>query len=172
MTPQYRAPTLDDTDALVALGRETFSVTFGHMYPPEDLQTFLDESHNPARIRTLLADPARSYQVAEVGGRLVGYATVTPAKLPLHDRPEPALELGQLYVLPDWLGAGVGPALMDWAMDKAQMGGARSIVLSVYSENIRAQRFYQRYGFEKYADYEFHVGRVIDAEYLMCKIFP
>lgn len=172
MTPHYRTPTQADTHALVALGRETFTVTFGHLYPLEDLRTFLDDAQNPEAVGAMLADPARRFCVADVGGRLVGYCHIAPVKLPLYDRPVPALELSQLYVLPDWLGAGIGPALMAWALDQARMAGARSLVLSVYSENTRALSFYRRYGFEKYADYEFHVGRVVDAEYLMCKTFP
>jgi len=172
VTPAYRTPTPADASALVALGRETFTATFGHLYPPEDLQTFLEEAHNPETIRTRLADPARRYRVAQAAGQMVGFCHLAPLKLPLHDQPAPALELSQLYVLPDWLGAGIGPALMDWALEQARGAGVRSLVLSVYSENYRAQRFYQRYGFEKYADYEFHVGRVVDAEYLMCKSFP
>jgi ribosomal protein S18 acetylase RimI-like enzyme len=38
--------------------------------------------------------------------------------------------------------------------------------LSVYSENLGAQRFYQRYGFEHVADIDFWVGNHRDDEFL------
>jgi len=40
------------------------------------------------------------------------------------------------------------------------------VLLSVYSENYGAQRFYQRYGFAKIADITFRVGTQLDAEFL------
>ena len=40
------------------------------------------------------------------------------------------------------------------------------MLLSVYSENFGAQRFYQRYGFAKIADITFKVGDHYDPEYL------
>ena len=40
-----------DAAALSAIGRETFDLTFGHLYPPEDLAAFLEDSHSPAAER-------------------------------------------------------------------------------------------------------------------------
>jgi hypothetical protein len=49
-----RRATPDDAPALAVLGAATFTETFGHLYPPEDLRTFLVESHSvDAWIRTL-----------------------------------------------------------------------------------------------------------------------
>ena len=40
------------------------------------------------------------------------------------------------------------------------------MVLSVYSENFGAQRFYERYGFAKTADTTFKVGEQLVHEFL------
>ena len=48
------------------------------------------------------------------------------------------------------------------AIDSARDAGKDRMVLSVYVDNIRAQRFYARYGFEEIAAYEFRVGETID----------
>ncbi|MBU2588442.1 MAG: GNAT family N-acetyltransferase, partial [Alphaproteobacteria bacterium] len=53
-----------------------------------------------------------------------------------------------------------------WALDQAHAGGHDAVLLSVYSENYGAQRFYQRYGFAKIADITFRVGTQLDAEFL------
>ena len=81
--------------------------------------------------------------------------------------PADAVELHQLYVLKDHLGAGVGPALMDWAIATARDGGAGQLVLSVYVDNHRAKRFYARYGFVDIGRYDFAVGSTIDEDRLM-----
>ena len=56
------------------------------------------------------------------GDRLVGYASLTPPKLPF-ETDRRALELGQLYVLKPWQGAGVAPVLIVWLAHKAASRG-------------------------------------------------
>lgn len=41
------------------------------------------------------------------------------------------------------------------------------IYIGVYSDNFRAQRFYQKYKFEKVGEYFYEVGRCRDLEYIM-----
>ena len=43
-----RNATPADVDALSELGRVTFIEAFGHLYSPEDLAAFLEDSHSPA----------------------------------------------------------------------------------------------------------------------------
>ena len=80
------------------------------------------------------------------------------------------MELKQLYAASSATGSGVGSALMDWAMAALVAAGADEVQLSVYSGNHGAQRFYQRYGFEKIADVTFQVGEQIDEEFLFSKL--
>ena len=44
MTVEYRTATVADAAALSAIGARTFTDTFGHLYQPDDLATFL-KSH-------------------------------------------------------------------------------------------------------------------------------
>ena len=52
-----RRASLDDAAALASLGATTFTETFGHLYPPEDLRTFLVSTHSVATWQRNLADP-------------------------------------------------------------------------------------------------------------------
>mgnify|MGYP001419969308 FL=1 len=59
-TPQsllFRDAVPDDVAALTALARKTFTDKFGHLYNPDDLAAFLEESHNPDLYRDWIADP-------------------------------------------------------------------------------------------------------------------
>ena len=53
MQALIRRATPADAATLVALGTFTFIETFGHLYTPEDLQAFLDESHSEAAYAAL-----------------------------------------------------------------------------------------------------------------------
>ena len=67
---------------------------------------------------------------------------------------------------PAWRDNDIGARLMDWALGVARERSHDAVLLSVYSENYGAQRFYQRYGFGKIADITFQVGDHFDPEFL------
>lgn len=166
MTFAIRRATPDDAPALAELGATTFVETFGHLYRPEDLQSFLDESHSEAAYARVLADPAYALWVAERGGRMIGYAQAGNCGLPHPDVRPGDGELKRLYLRGDAQNGGVGRALMDAAMAWLLRDGPRTLWLSVWSENFGAQRFYARYGFAFVAEYEFPVGEQRDREFI------
>lgn len=161
----YRHAGPADAALLSDLSRRSFSETFGHLYRPADLQTFLDGLSAEAWAAEL-ADPAYAVRLADDGGVAAGFAKLGPAKLPVAPR-GPAAELRQLYVLRPWQGAGVAAALMDWTIAEARARGAADLQLSVFTENERAKRFYARYGFERVGTYTFMVGDHADEDELM-----
>lgn len=48
-----RRATVDDAPTLSALAARTFTETFGHLYPPQDLQAFLEEAYTVERQRVI-----------------------------------------------------------------------------------------------------------------------
>lgn len=162
-----REATATDVPALATLGRDSFVAKFGHLYRPEDLAAFLDETHSPAAVAAELANPGRRYRLAEIGGALAGYCKLAiPSTLAGHDDAQRPVEIKQLYTAPGMTGRGIGAALMDWALGEARGHGADAVQLSVWSGNADAQRFYARYGFAKVADIHFRVGEQLDEEFL------
>jgi diamine N-acetyltransferase len=163
----FRTPTPADASALSHLGITTFREAFAHLYKPEDLAHYEAQSHGVSRIEDQLRSTARLYRVAEADGGMVGYCKIGFDKtLDHYPGDRRVMELSQLYVLQNRLGSGVGPALMTWAIEEARARAFDDIILSVYSENLRAQRFYQRYGFRYIADTYFMVGQHRDDEHL------
>ncbi|MEE4315514.1 MAG: GNAT family N-acetyltransferase [Erythrobacter sp.] len=163
----YRPATLDDAPALARLGAESFTAAFGHLYRPEDLAAFLAEVHDPEAVAGEIAGSECTHRLVEHEGGLVAYCKLRyPSHYAHHSNAANPIELGQLYALPGHTGSGIGGKLMDWTLGVARTGGHDAVLLSVYSENYGAQRFYQRYGFAHVADITFRVGEHLDAEYL------
>jgi GNAT superfamily N-acetyltransferase len=155
----------EDASALAELGRQSFVETFGHLYEPEDLAAFLLR-HSPDRWADELANPVFKVRIAESEGSAVAYAKLGPPSLPVELR-APSTELRQFYILKPWQGAGVAQPLMAWVIDEARKTGASDLYLSVFSENHRARRFYDRYGFEHVGDNAFMVGNQADLDHVM-----
>jgi len=165
MSIRYRTACPADAAALADLGRRTFTETFGHLYTPENLATFL-KTHSEQGWAEELADPNFIVRVAEAGGRLAAYAKLGPPSLPFEPR-GPSIELRQFYVLEPWHGQGVAQELMDWTIREAKRRGAEDLYLSVFVDNHRARRFYARYGFEFVGLYAFMVGSHADEDHVM-----
>ena len=164
-----REATPADVPALSRLAIESFNAKFAHLYSAKDLADFLEENLSEPAIAAELANPDRVYRLAEdAEGTLLGYCKIGLAcGFPDHARGQRVMELKQLYTAPEATGQGIGGALMDWALEEARARGFEDVILSVWSGNFGAQRFYARYGFEKIADTFFMVGNQRDEEYLM-----
>jgi GNAT superfamily N-acetyltransferase len=165
MSVTYRNATVRDAEALSELGTATFVATFGHLYQPNDLEIFL-QNHDPELWTKELTDPAFAVRVAELDGKLVGYAKLGPPHLPFEPRGE-AAELRQLYVVEEMKGQGIAQALIEWIIDRARERRAEHQYLSVFTENHRARRFYEKYGFEPEGTYAFMVGTHADEDIVM-----
>jgi GNAT superfamily N-acetyltransferase len=155
----------EDAAAMAELGRRSFVETFGHLYHPQDLALFL-VNHSAGKWAEELADPAFKVRIAESEGAAVAYAKLGPPSLPFEPRAASA-ELRQFYVLKPWHGGGVAQTLMAWAIKEAKRAGAKDLYLSVFEDNHRARRFYDRYGFEHVCDYAFMVGYHADLDHVM-----
>jgi ribosomal protein S18 acetylase RimI-like enzyme len=165
VTVEYRDATVQDAAQLSELGAQTFTDTFGHLYRPDDLAVFL-KNHSVEAWEKELADPAFAVRVAKKDGVMVGYAKLGPPHLPYEPRGE-AAELRQLYVVEEMKGQGVAHALIDWVIDLARDRRADHLYLSVFTENHRARRFYEKLGFEAEGTYHFMVGNHADDDIVM-----
>jgi diamine N-acetyltransferase len=157
-----------DATLLAGLGRETFSETFAHLYPPEDLKAFLEQAYTPEAFARFLTAEGHALWVAELQGRAVGYAHAGPCALPHPEATARCGELKRLYVRAGNQGDGVGSALLDEALGWLQAPGRR-LWVGVWSENFGAQRLYASRGFEKVGEYEFPVGATRDHEFILSR---
>ena len=164
MTIVFRDGRPGDGAAVASLFRDSFVATFGHLYSAADLGSFLAGIHSHA-FEDELADPRFQFRLAEEGGSLAGFAKLGPDDLP--GAAPRSIELYQLYVLEPWKGRGIAAALMDWAIAGARRQNAAQLRLTVYVDNHRARRFYERYGFEEVGKYVFKVGNHEDDDRIM-----
>lgn len=162
----------DHIPALAALATGTFTDTFGHLYPAEDLAVFLEKSYNHASLLTETQDTHQFWRMAWQDEKAVGYLQCGPVGLP-HAEADPARhgELKRLYVDAATQGRGLGKALMAVALDHlAEIYGNAPQWIGVWSENHRAQALYGAYGFVRVGAYEFPVGHVRDLEFILRRL--
>lgn len=89
-------------------------------------------------------DTFRCY-AAERDGRIVGAAVIRSGeieKLPGHG------EMSCLYILPEYMGEGIGGALLERVLSYMKGAGLGYCVLDVLADNANAIAFYRKRGFE------------------------
>ena len=165
--PTIRRANVADAETVSALGAATFSETFSHLYHPDDLRDFLAESYSLEKTRRDLVDPRRAIWLVEDGGLAIGYALAGPCDLPHPDVTPGCGELKRIYFVQGRQGGGLGRRLFGEVMTWLQSDGPRSVWIGVWSENLGAQRFYERQGFGKVGEYGFRVGRTLDREFIL-----
>lgn len=165
---RIRRATVDDAATLSSLAGRTFTETFGHLYPPEDLAFFLAGAYPPEKQAVILGHPRYAVWLLEdEDGVAVGHAAAGPCGLPHADVQPGDGELKRLYVLASHQNGGWGGQLFAEAERWLLRDGPRTLWIGVWSENSGAQRFYARHGFGKVGTYEFPVGRVRDLEFIL-----
>ncbi|HTA64321.1 MAG TPA: GNAT family N-acetyltransferase, partial [Xanthomonadaceae bacterium] len=147
-----RRAVADDAEALSRIACRTFTDTFGHMYPAEDLQDFLQANYSIAECKRLLAEDGYAVWLVEDGIEAIGHALAGPCGLPHVDVKPGDGELKRLYLMPQAQNGGLGSRLFETALAWLERDGARTIWISVWSRNLGAQRFYARWGFAKVAE--------------------
>ena len=165
MSVDFRLAGPDDAASLSMLGSDSFTETFGHLYQADDLALFLT-NHGEDRWRQELSDPEFAVLIAEDECKAIGYAKIGPPHLPFEPRGI-AVELRQFYVLEPWQGRGLADKMMQWVVDEAERRGGNDLYLSVFVDNHRARRFYERWGFVAEGRYAFMVGSHADEDVVM-----
>ncbi len=166
-------PTVEHVPLLAPLMRATYTETFGHLYPPADLASFLDSSYAPAQLASELSDPRNYWQlVLDDTGSPAGYLECVPARLPHPElRPDRDGEIQRLYLLKRHQGTGLGRTLMERALNHlGERYGNAPQWLNVWSGNLHAQAFYRRFGFEKVGEYVLPVGETLDDEFIFRRV--
>jgi GNAT superfamily N-acetyltransferase len=149
-----------DGEILALLGAATFLETYAEVLTKDAILAHCRKHHQAERYESWLDESNVHIAVAEIHGVPVGYAVVCPVDASINAEPGD-IELRRMYLLHRFHRAGIGKALMDWALDKTARLGYRRLVLGVYPGNTPAIKFYERFGFTRVGERKFQVGEMV-----------
>ncbi|MGA9767397.1 MAG: GNAT family N-acetyltransferase [Blastocatellia bacterium] len=167
--PSIRRAGLTDAGVLAELGTQTFYDTFAVDNTPEDMAAYLSSAFSPALQEAELAANNAIFFIAEIDGTAVGYAKLQSNPSPPCVPGSNPLELCRLYVSQAAIGSGIGAALMRGCISEAQTSGYKTMWLGVWERNVRAQKFYERWGFHLAGEQNFQLGSDAQIDWVMYK---
>ena len=168
-----RPATLQDAAAIADLGRRTFFDTFAADNDPADMQIYLEEAYSFDAIYAQLADSDCVFLLAQATAAPdavpLGYAQlIERSPVPDVATPHP-IELARLYVDHSAIGRGYGARLMQACLAYAAAHQFETLWLGVWEKNLRAQRFYARWGFQKVGVQLFCLGKDQQTDYVLLR---
>lgn len=139
---------VDDAAVLALMARQTFYDTFVDSCTEDDMELFLNLHYNEEQIRKELQDDKGFCFFAEVDAVPVAYLYFKEDYDSFSKMKEwKAVELKRIYVLKEFHGQGIAQQLMDYILNFAIENKYEVIWLGVWEHNVRAQKFYAKYGF-------------------------
>jgi len=157
----------EDAALLAELGAQAFAHAFGPDNTSENMDAYLRRSFGVQIQAAELADPETRFLVAEIGGEAVGYARLREGEAPPAISGANPIEIGRFYARPDWIGRGVGAALMRACLEHARQRGKDRVWLDVWERNQQGRAFYTRWGFREVGTQPFRLGEDIQTDILM-----
>ncbi len=138
----------DDAEAIADVSRRGWLEAYAELLPADFLARRATEPLADAWRAYLRSIPdSHTLLVAEEDGSVVGFIRVGPAA-----EADPArggeAEVYGFYVAPERIGRGIGRLLFDAGLDRLREQSYRTVALWTFAGNARAERFYERAGFE------------------------
>jgi len=163
-----------DLSELADVAAKTFPLACPPSVTRENICAFIAENLSETRFRDYLTDPDHVVLAAREDTRIVGYVMLIVG-VPDDDDVQhavtlrPAVEVSKMYVVPESHGASASAALMTAALNSAAELDAKCVWLGVNQQNLRAQRFYAKYGFGINGTKTFRLGTAIERDYVMVR---
>ncbi len=132
-----------DARAIARVHVETWREAYAHVFPAEYLAT-LSIDDRAALAERLLSENAETIFVAELEGRIVGFASGGPSRD--EDTEAAPGEVYAIYVEPAAWGIGAGRRLLERLEAALRQRGLDEATLWVLEDNPRARRFYEAAG--------------------------
>ncbi len=135
-----------DISAVQKIARISWYDTYENLIPLDIQNRFLNSAYSDDALINRLNHS--HLFIAEVTGKIVGFANFSPVK-------DGKIELGAMYLEPDYQGKGIGTSLLAKGIE---LIGVKQVIVYVEKDNKKGMNFYHAKGFEFVSEKEEEFG--------------
>lgn len=158
-----------DAALIASISRETFYDTFAEHNTPEDMNLFMEQQFSTSVLMKGVVEPSNLFFLAFREDEPAGYLKLKPGGHSDLSDAEKAIEICRFYARTNMIGKGIGKAMMMYAVRYAASIHCKTIWLGVWERNLRAINFYHSFGFQKFSEHDFILGKDVQRDWLMKK---
>jgi ribosomal protein S18 acetylase RimI-like enzyme len=158
-----------DIPQLQELAVRIYRDTFTHQNSASDMEAFLRKDYSTDSFEREFGEDGSRYYFACDGDVPVAYLRLRYNGEAEDHLGKNTLELHRLYVDTAYQGRNIGNQLMEFAIEQARELGVDWLWLGVWEHNPKAHRFYERWGFVRFADHVFQMGDDAQTDWLLKK---
>lgn len=133
---------ITDNDDLTAIG-EIYETSWKYAYKDIIPMEWMDSRPKKSWCGKINQN-GRTDMIVLCDGRIVGTASFGTSRW---EKFKDYGEIVAIYLLPEFMGKGIGSALIEHCISELQRCGFGKILLWVLEKNIRARKFYEKHGF-------------------------
>ncbi len=167
--PLVRRATIDDLDAVLAVGRQTYAEHFSQLWSPTGLDRYLGDEFERETVASELASSTTAYFLVSSRGSVLGFAKARGPKAVPAGPAGLGVELQKIYLRKASVARGAGTALLKETEAYARACGYPLVWLDVLSRNPGAARFYRRHGYEHAGEERFMTDLGVERMLVMVK---
>jgi ribosomal protein S18 acetylase RimI-like enzyme len=164
-----RQATNEDAELVADICRRSFFDTYASFNTKENMDEYMEEHLSKDFIMSEVSSSATNFFLAFVEDRAAGYVQLNDKSSPELLKEMDAIEIVRFYAMQEWIGKGIGSALMKICIDRAVSMDKKLIWLIVWQKNFRAIEFYKKWGFEIFDTSIFKLGNDLQDDWVMKK---
>ena len=147
----------------------SYEATFAEFNTRENMEAFYKDSYSLEKLQNEFCEQGSVLYLAFVGKALAGFLRLRKSTEVEYKLGDSTIELQRLYVHPEYLGKKVGKKLMEAGLNYVEQLAVEWIWLGVWERNFNAQKFYTKWGFEKFGEHVFQMGDDPQIDWLLRK---
>lgn len=155
--------------ALREVAISSYTDAFAPFNAPENMEAYFKESYNLPVLERELTETDSKLLLACENTTIVGFSRLRESNEVSEILGSNTIELQRLYVLTEAQGKSVGKRLMESSLIYATERRYNWIWLGVWERNFNAQKFYDKWGFEKFSEHIFWMGDDAQTDWLLRK---
>ncbi len=152
---------------LQKVSKETFTEAFAKDNTEENLKHYLTVAFNVESLITQINNPASEFYFLEIDGEIAGYFKINIGESQTEIKGADGLELERIYIFQKYQSKGLGGFIINEIKIKAIQKDKKYIWLGVWENNVKAIKFYQKLGFEKFDEHIYPIGDDPQTDWMM-----
>lgn len=149
------------------IAKRTFKETFGSENSTENLEQYLENSFTLQKVESEINHPNSAFYFASEDKHIAAYLKINLENAQTEIRTKNTMELERIYVLKKYQGKGIGKLLLQKAIELAKQNKVNFLWLGVWEKNYSAISFYEKYGFVKFDQHIFTLGKEEQVDVMM-----